>query len=203
MGWLIALAVLIALAWLPLGASARYDQGGPLALLILGPVRIRLYPASPQKKGKEKPKKAKKEKKAQPAAQKEKKKKSGGPITDFLPFVRIILEFLTTFRHKVRVNVLELNLVLGGGDPCDLAQNYGKACAAMGNLWPRLEEFLVIKKRNVKIQCDFEAAQTLVTGRLDITLTLGRLLVLVCRYGCRLLKEFYIYKNKRKGGATT
>lgn len=201
MGWLIAVAVLVLLAWLPLGASVRYDAQGVLAQLILGVVRIKLFPTSGKKN--EKPQKEKKKKATQPAAeQKPKEKKKGGPWTDFLPFVRILWDLLTTFRHKLRVNVLELNLVLGGGDPCDLAQNYGKTCAAMGNLWPRLEEFLVIKKRDVKIQCDFEADQTLVTARLDLTLTLGRLLAMVCKYGWKLLKEYFNLKNKRKGGAT-
>jgi len=72
----------------------------------------------------------------------------------------------------------------------------------MGNLWPRLEEFLVIKKRDVKIQCDFTASETLVTARLDLTLTLGRLLVMGGGYGFRLLREFLNFKNKRKGGAS-
>ena len=202
MGWLIALAVLVILAWIPLGASARYDEGGFLALLILGPVRIRLYPG---KKKKEKtPKKQKQQKPApeEPKKAQPKEKKKGGPISDFMPFVRILWDFLKDFKRKLRVSVLELDLVLGGGDPCDLAENYGKTCAAMGNLWPRLEEFLVIRRRNVKIQCDFEASQTLVTARLDLTLTLGRLLALACRYGFRALKEFFILKNKRKGGAS-
>ena len=200
MGWLIALAVLVILAWIPLGASARYDECGFLALLILGPVRIRFYPGKKNKEKKPKKQKAKKgsSEKSQPAEQ----KKKGGPISDFLPFARILWDFLKDFKRKLRVNVLEMNLVLGGGDPCDLAENYGKACAAMGNLWPRLEEFLVIRRRDVKIQCDFEASGTLVTARLDLTLTLGRLLALVCRYGYKLLKEYIQFKNKRKGGAS-
>ena len=72
----------------------------------------------------------------------------------------------------------------------------------MGNLWPRLEEFLVIKRRDVKIQCDFAASETVITARLDLTLTLGRLLVMGGGYGFRLLREFFHFKNKRKGGAS-
>ena len=200
MGWLIALAVLVILAWIPLGASARYDEDGFVALLILGPVRIRLYPG--KKKKQEKPPKAKPQKQLKSKEEAPKEKKKGGSLKEFMPFVQILLDFLKDFKRKLRVSVLKLNLVLGGGDPCDLAENYGKACAAMGNLWPRLEEFLVIRNRDVKIQCDFEASQTLVTARLDLTLTLGRLLALVVRYGFRGLKEFFIFKNKRKGGAS-
>jgi len=200
MGWLIALAVLVLLAWLPLGISARYDSRGPLLRLIAGPVRIKLYPG--KLKTKEKQQKPKPAKQKKPAQQEPKKPASGGSLGDFLPFARIVWEFLTEFRHRLRVKVLQLDLILGGGDPCDLAQNYGKACAAMGNLWPRLEEFLVIKKRDVKIQCDFTASETLVTARLDLTLTLGRLLVMGGGYGFRLLREFLNFKNKRKGGAS-
>ena len=45
MGWLIALAVLIGLAILPLGASVIYNTDGPLIRLIAGPLRIQIIPA--------------------------------------------------------------------------------------------------------------------------------------------------------------
>ena len=90
---------------------------------------------------------------------------------------------------------------MAGGDPCDLAINYGKAWAAVGNLMPALERWFVIKKRNVEVECDFTASQTLVTARLDISITLGRLLSLAAVYGIRALKEFLNFKKKRKGGA--
>ena len=44
MGWLIALGILILLAILPLGASVIYDDQGPLIRLILGPIRLKLFP---------------------------------------------------------------------------------------------------------------------------------------------------------------
>ena len=111
------------------------------------------------------------------------------------------LDLLTDFRRKLRINCLELNLVLGGDDPCDLAVNYGKACAAMGNIWPRLEEFFVIKKRDVKIQCDFEASESLITARIDLTITVGRLLSVSVWHGFKIIREFLRIKNQGKGGA--
>ena len=111
------------------------------------------------------------------------------------------MDFLGDFRRKLRVNRLELNVVMAGGDPCDLAVNYGKAWAALGNLWPRLEEWLVIKKRDVRIQCDFEGSDTLITARLDATITLGRVMSLSVRYGIRAIKDLIKIKNKGKGGA--
>ena len=108
---------------------------------------------------------------------------------------------LGAFRRKLRVNVLELKLILAGDDPCDLAVNYGKAWAALGNLLPRLERVFVIKKRDLEVECDFTANETLVTARLDLTITLGRLLALGVVYGIRALITFLKIKKKRKGGA--
>ena len=108
---------------------------------------------------------------------------------------------LGAFRRKLRVNVLELKLIMAGNDPCDLAVNYGKAWAALGNLLPRLERVLVIKKRDLEVECDFTSNETLVTARLDLTITLGRLLALGVVYGIRALITFLKIKKKRKGGA--
>lgn len=203
MGWLITAGVLALLAVLPLGVSAQYDSGGAVVRVIAGPVKIKVFPL--KKKAKKKPQtQKKKETPAQkPAKAQSGQKKSGGSIKDFFPVVSLVLEFLGDFRRKLRVDNLELNLVLAGDDPCDLATNYGKAWAALGNLWPRLEETFVIKKRDVQVQCDFEASQTLITARLDVTITLGRLIAAGGWHGIRILKELLTIKNKQKGGAAT
>ena len=203
MGLLIALGVLVLLAILPLGFTARYNADGAVLKVLAGPVAVQVYPAKKKKdKIKKKPAKEKK-KKASGKAGEPAKKKEGGSFTDFLPLVSIALDLLRDFGGKLRVNRLELNLILAGDDPCDLAIQYGKACTAMGCLWPVLEEVFVIKKRYVKIQCDFEADQTLVDARLDMTITVGRLFALVGVYGFKAIKELIKIMNKRKGGAAT
>lgn len=208
MGWLITLGILFLLAILPLGATVRYASDGLALKIIAGPFRIGILPAkkkAPKEKKKEKPKenKAKKAKKPELIEDDEKPKEKGGPITDFLPLVKVALGLLNGFRRKLRINHLELKLILAGDDPCDLAVNYGKANAAMGNLLPLLERCFVIKKRDVEIECDFEASATLIIARADVTITLGRLLALVGKYGFLAVKEFIKIKNKRKGGAST
>ena len=104
------------------------------------------------------------------------------------------------FRRKLRLNHLQLKLIMAGDDPCDLAVNYGRVWAALGNLMPQLERLFVIKKRDVEAECDFTASETKVIARVDVTITLGRLLTLCAVYGIRALKEFLAMK-KRKGGA--
>lgn len=203
MGWLIALGILVLLAITPVGVHAGYNSEGILLRIIAGPARITVLPA---KKKEKKPKKneapkkqkpAKPAKTAKPAAE---KKEKGGSVTDFLPLLQIVFDFLGEFRRKLRVNRLELKLILAGGDPCNLAINYGKAWAAVGNLMPQLERFFVIKKRDVEVECDFVASQTLVIARLELTITIGRVISMVVRYGIRALREYLKIVNKRKGG---
>ena len=212
MGWWITLAILVLLAILPLGVSVKYDSDGPLVRVILGPVRFTVFPL-PKKEKKEKKQKKNKKAPAQntdapqnPAPPKKPKEKKpadqkGGSWTDFLPLVKEAFRFLDVFRRKLRLNVLELKLIMAADDPCDLAVNYGRAWAAVGNLLPQLERIFVIKKRDIEVECDFTASQTLVIARLDISITLGRLLSAVVVFAVRALIEFLKIKKKRKGGA--
>ena len=197
MGWLITLGILGLLAIIPLGVSVIYDEDGALIRIIAGPLKIKVFPMSKKEKKPKKDKKAstagneksaankqpqkdtKKADDSNPSGGAEKKKKSGGPITDFLPLVKVVLKFLDGFRRKLRVNVLELKLIMAADDPCDLAVNYGRAWAAVGNLMPQLERVFVIQKRNIEVECDFTADKTCVLARLDLSITLGRILSLV------------------------
>ena len=221
MGWLIALGILVLLAVLPLGISIRYDEEGAVVRLIVGPVKITLYPRPKKDKKPKKEKKTQTEEKdaveqatasetKQPAKKakedtsrkEEPKKQSGGSLTDFLPLVRILLDMLGAFRRRLRLNLLELKLIMAADDPCDLAVNYGRAWAAVGNLLPQLEKVFVIKKRNIEVECDFQATQTRVIARLDLTITLGRILATVLVYGGKAGIEFMKINKKRKGGAS-
>ena len=118
-----------------------------------------------------------------------------------MPLVRVALDFLGDFRRKLRIDNLYLRWILASSDPCDLAVNYGRAWAALGNLMPQLERLFKIKKRDVEVECDFTASEPTVIARVDLTITLGRLLTLAVVYGVRALKEFLKLKKKRKGGA--
>ena len=50
MGWLIALGILTLIAILPIGVSAIYDEDGPRASIIAGPVRIPVFPLKKKEK---------------------------------------------------------------------------------------------------------------------------------------------------------
>ena len=139
--------------------------------------------------------------KPDPQPKPEDQKEKGGSILDFLPLVKTVFEFLGDFRRKLRINHLELKLIMAGDDPYDLAVNYGRAWAAVGNLMPRLERWFVIKNRDVEVECDFFSSETLIIARLDLTITLGRVIAALVRFAYRALREFLKIKKKRKGGA--
>lgn len=214
MGWWITLGIIVLLAVLPLGVSVRYNSDGALVRVIAGPIRFTVFPLPKKEKKEKKNKTAAPEKQsaepkhqppqnpAPPPTPKEKKpKEQGGSWTDFLPLVKELFRFLNVFRRKLRLNVLELKLIMASNDPCDLAVNYGRAWAAVGNLMPQLERIFVIKKRDIEVECDFTASETLVIARLDLTITLGRLLSAVVVFAVRALVQFLKIQKKRKGGA--
>lgn len=193
MGWLIALLIIVLIGFLPVGVSAEYGESGAGAWLTVCPMRFRVYPGKVKEK---------KKKKRTPEESFEKKKTAnkGGNHMDFIPILQNILDLLLEFRRRFRVSRLEMKLTLAGSDPCDLAVNYGKTWAAVGNLMPLLEQVFIIKKRDVEVQCDFAADKTLVYARIDISITVGRLLYIVVFHGSRILKKFISITNQRKGG---
>lgn len=208
MGWWITLGVLILLAILPLGGRVHYDSQGIRAWILAGPIRVGVYPL--RKKPGKRPKKEKappdkEEQKEAPLPQppqppKPEKKEKGGSLTDFLPFVRLGLDFLGSLRRKLRITNLYLRLILASSDPADLGIQYGKAWEALGSIMPQAERAVKIKKRDIQVGCDFEADKTVVVFRMDLTITLGRLLALAVSYGIRALREFLKFRKKRESG---
>lgn len=201
MGWLITLGVLILIAIVPIGVSALYNAEGPFAYAVIGPIRICMYPIKKKDKTVKKEKPKEKKKRVNSTGKQTATKRKGGSVQGFLPLVDYVLDFLNAFRKKLRVNRLEMKWILAGTDPGDLAINYGKAWAALGNLFPLLENVLVIQNRNVEVECDFLAEQTTIHARLDLSITIGRLLMLLIVSGIPILRELLRIVNKRKGGA--
>lgn len=199
MGWCIALGVLALLSIIPVGISLIYNEDGLFLSLLFGAVKIQLFPQKKKNKPVEKKKKkpAKASDTVKPKAQKEKR---GGKLSDFMPLVEVALGFLNGLRRKLRIKRLELEWTMAAEDPCDLALSYAKAWTAVGNLLPLLERIFVIKKKNIQVRCDFMADTSRVLARLDVTVTVGRLICLAVRYGVLAIKEFL---KLRKGGAVS
>lgn len=193
MGWLIALGALIGIAILPIGISAVYNADGAKVQALVGPVRFPLYPRKKKTKGNKKQNTAKETS--------SKKQNNGGSAKNFAPLLQRILDFLREAKGKFRVKHLQMHLTLGGSDPCDLAVNYGRAWAAVGNLIPVLEQHFIIKKREIDVRCDFTVEETRVFASLDLTITVARLLRLGVSHGIPVLREYLNIIKLRNGGA--
>ena len=196
MGWLIAVAILALFALLPVGLELRYDSMGPRVAFVIGPGRVQLYP----RPKKEKTHSADKQKGMKSSS---KKKTAGGSVSDFLPLMRLVLDFLADFRTRLIVDNLQLTLILADTDPCNLALNYGKGWAVLGNLMPLLDRVLIIKKRNLEVECDFTATKTTIIAGADLILRVWQLAVLVVTHAPGVIKEYSSIVNKRKGGVKT
>ena len=203
MGWLIALGILILLGSVPLGVFVRYDSGGPLVRIVAGVLRFTVIPLPKKKKKvpKEKKEPSPAEEKKTPPKPAEEPEKKGGSLLDFYPLIQVGERFLNQFRRKLRVDDLVLKLTLGGDDPCDLALNYGRAWAALGNLVPVLERFFHIRRRDFEVQCDFTSEETLIEAQAKLTMPLRQLVELGIVYGYLFIKELLFLKKKRKGGS--
>lgn len=203
MGWLITISVFVLIGCLPMHVIAAYDWEGPVVKLGLGFLRFSIVP--PKNRSHKKKKKPVKEKKKQ-AVQAVQEKKAESPkskmsLHDLLPFIHLGLDFLGNLKRKLIVKNLRVHCVLAGGDPADLAIHYGRAWIALGNLMPRLEQFLHIRKRNLCVECDFTDTKTKVDAYLDISLTIGRALGLILGYAFRAASLYLRMIKLRKGGA--
>ena len=119
MGWLIALGILTLIAFMPIGALVQYDSRGFLVRIIAGWFRLTVYPMKKRKK-----KQAKEPGTSEELQKKQEQKKTpqpqstvpsdgvekGGSLQDFLPLVRLVLNFMDQFRKSMRINHLRLKL---------------------------------------------------------------------------------------------
>ncbi len=203
MGWLIALGMIVLLAMFPLGISAKYQQSGFMAWVLVGPVRIRLYPSKhkEEKKDETAEKKTSQPKSSASKTNRPSPEERGGSWKDFLPLVDVLRDFLGDLRRKIRVKYLKLHVTMAGDDPCDLAVSYGCMNAAMAGLLAQLDRLFVIRRQNVRMNCDFTAEDAVVAARIDLTITVARALHLLARYGVRALKTYSSIKKQREGGA--
>ena len=199
MGWLIALGILLLLAFLPLSLSARWDAKGSVLILRIGPVRVYFEEEKTQQSGSRK----KSVKKITTGRRDVEKTEQGGLISELLPDFQDQLYFLNELRKKLWVKKLVVHLTLAGEDPCDLALNYGRANAIMNGLVPVLEQCFTIRKRDLQVRCDFDATETVFYARAELRITLIRFLGVCWRYVKRNMEEQKNTTEKSSKGGTS
>ena len=175
-------ALLLMLAWMPVGAAVTYDSAFRVRVQV-GFLRFTVYPApkegKKEKKGKKKQSEAKMEKKPFSSPNRRQIRYSVDTL------VPALWRALARFGRRIRVPLLRLHVVFGGEDPADVAVLYGKSQAVAAALLPLLEGVVRFGETDVQLATDYRAERTVLTGEINIQIRLWALAAL----GCSLLKS--------------
>lgn len=187
--WVVLGAIAAALVLLSLarvGGTVEYSRSGVLIRLRAGPLRIRVYPPRPKKAdGQEKPKRVKK--KPKPEEEQPEPKPGGqlGPLKAALP---VVADAAGQLRRKVRVDRLLLDVTAAASDPAAAALAFGGVNAAIGMIWPLLENNFNIGDRRIRTRVDFNLTEPEIYLYGSFSLRLGQAAALALRLGIRFLK---------------
>ena len=192
---LVLVLLVLAVAFLRLGAAAGYDETGGWVKIHIGPAWLTLYPLSEEKEKKREEKARKKAKqKAEKKAAKKKKQASepkqktplrkklkkaftpGGALDLALDLLPKLKEMAGDLRHAIRIDTLSLHLVWGEPDPADAAMHYGQAWGVLEALLAFVEANFTVKKRELSVALDYQIESPRLTAEAAFSITVAQLL---------------------------
>lgn len=181
-------AVLVLISLIRVGGTVEYSRSGTLVHLRAGPLRIQVYPPKPKKKsGEKKPKRAKK-KNPKPQKEEQPEPKPGGQLDTLKAMLPLVADAAGQLRRKVRVDKLLLDVTAAAPDPAMAALSFGGVNAAIGMIWPLLENNFNIGDRRIRIKVDFNLTEPEAYLYASISLRVGQAVALALRLGIRFLK---------------
>lgn len=164
-------AVLVLISLIRLGVQVIYVPSGLTVKVKVGPVRVTVLPRRKKKRPKQERKEKEKEK-GQP-------ERSGG---DVLGQIRralpLISEAAGRLRRKVRLDRIYLDVTAAAPDPASAALAFGGVNAAIGMIWPLVEQNFNVVDRRIRTQVDFEASHPAASLDAAATLTIGQAMAL-------------------------
>jgi len=181
---LIVLLVLFLLGQIRIGAQVEYCEQGLFVRVRAGAVLIPVFPLKAKKEKKKKPKPVKP---AKQAAAPEPKGKKGGLLKLAMKFIPLVLDTVKKFRRKLRVDRLDMNLVVCAPDPADAALRYGQANALMGCLWQPITQAFHVKDGHAHVAVDFDAQTPTIYILASLSLTIAQTLRLAVVFGAKAL----------------
>lgn len=181
-------AVLVLISLIRIGIQVIYVPSGLMLRLKLGPVRMTLLPHKEKKQSK------KKKKEPQNAAAEEGKRDMLGQIRRGLP---LIAEAAGRLKRKVRLDRIYLDVTAAASDPASAALAFGGVNAAVGMIWPLVEQNFNVRDRRIRTRVDFEAARPAVSLDAAATLTIGQAAVLAIWLAPRLPQALGMERKKQ------
>jgi hypothetical protein len=188
MTFLRVLVVVILVLWLisliRLGGSVQYSEDGLVVRLIAGPARITLFPG---KKKETEPKKPPKEKKKKPPKEDQKAEKKGGALPPVMELLPLVGEAAGQIKRKIRIDDLTVHLTWAADDPFQTAMGFGAGNAAMGIIWPILDNNFKVKRHDLAVAVDFDGKSPVIYCLVSLTMTVGQLVSFVVHFGVKFL----------------
>ena len=182
---LIILLVFWLISLIRVGGRVRYGEAGLFVFVLAGPLKIQVLPGKPKEEKPKKKKKPKKEKK--PKEKKPKPEGQPGTLSRLMQLLPVVGQVCGTLKRKIRIGDLKVELIWGGSDPAAVALGYGRANAALGMLWPILDNNFKVKRHSFQIGMDYGRTQPAVELEAALTFTIGQIVTLAVHYGVKAL----------------
>lgn len=184
---LIILLVFWLISLIRVGGRVRYGEAGLFVSVLAGPLKIQILPAKPKKEKSRKKKKKEPEQEKKPKEKKPKPEGRPGTLSRLMQLLPVVGEVCGALKRKIRIDDLKLELIWGGSDPAAIALGYGQANAALGMLWPLIDNNFRVKRHSFQIGMDYERTQPMVELEAALTYTVGQIVGLGVHYGVKAL----------------
>ena len=185
---LMILLVLFVLGQIRIGAQVEYCEDGLFVRMRAGAFLIPVYPAKKKKT------KANQTKQVIPPQQ---KKKKGGTLKMVLDLLPLVLETVGKLRRKLRVDQLEMELIISDPDPADAAVRYGQANALLGAIWQPVTKAFHVKDGHAHVGVDFEGNAPVLYILASLSLTIAQTLCLALAFAVKGLGILIQNRSKR------
>lgn len=197
---LIVVCVFWLISLIRAGASVRYDVEGLKVWIRVGPVSHKVFPFKKKKQKKKEPKKKTEPEKAAPLSE---AKRKGGSLELARRFIPLAADAAGRFQKKICIDDLEMELSWGAEDPADAALGFGCANAALGMLWPLLENNFNVRQKRIGTSVDFNTDKPVIYIFARASLRIGQAASLGVLIGLKALRLLWQYRKeqKDKGGA--
>lgn len=199
-GWAVAAAVLLLLLLIGqvrVGVRGEYSGEGLYVWIRLGAVRVKVLPMAAKKKKPKQPRSGKDEQPTPPKGEKP-KRSVGGALDYARALLPILLEAAGQFCHKLRMDVLRLELRTGAQDPADAALLYGQASAVLGALWYPLTQAFHVVDGSAKVEPDLDGGAMSLYAQASLSIKIWQVLWLGIYFGTKSLRAIFTVKEERK-----
>lgn len=152
-----------------IGGWLEYSESGLLVRLKLGPLRIQLFPMKPRAK-KQKPSREKKP--AEPSSPPPAKR--GGTFQVVKECLPVVAEAAGSLKRNICIDEFQMDLLWSSPNPAACAVGFGAANAAVGMIWPIVEQNFKVKQYRIRTAVEFDRGSPTVYLLASASLTVGQ-----------------------------